>query len=100
MVTFLQVDKKLLNTVKGSIRQGFSWATREGPLCEERKCLHFSCFVPGVTCRSCSLQIRQPTMRSCCIGHAACRALILEEGPEVQEGQASLAFCLSSRTRV
>jgi U5 small nuclear ribonucleoprotein component len=35
--TVLQVDKKLLNTVKGSIRQGFSWATREGPLCEERK---------------------------------------------------------------
>jgi hypothetical protein len=38
---FQQVDKKLLNTVKGSIRQGFSWATREGPLCEERK-LHSS----------------------------------------------------------
>ena len=35
----LQVDKKLLNTVKESIRQGFSWATREGPLCEERKCI-------------------------------------------------------------
>ncbi len=32
-----QVDKKRLNTVKESIRQGFSWATREGPLCEERK---------------------------------------------------------------
>merc|ERR1712000_644008 len=30
-----EVDKKLLNTVKESIRQGFSWATREGPLCEE-----------------------------------------------------------------
>ncbi|CAI6090378.1 unnamed protein product [Clonostachys chloroleuca] len=28
-------EKKLLNTVKESIRQGFSWATREGPLCEE-----------------------------------------------------------------
>lgn len=35
-----EVDKKLLNTVKESIRQGFSWATREGPLCEERKFLH------------------------------------------------------------
>lgn len=34
-----QVDKKLLTTVKESIRQGFSWATREGPLCEERMCL-------------------------------------------------------------
>ncbi|KXX75572.1 Pre-mRNA-splicing factor cwf10 [Madurella mycetomatis] len=30
-----EVDKKRLNTVKESIRQGFSWATREGPLCEE-----------------------------------------------------------------
>lgn len=33
-----QVDKKLLGTVRDSIRQGFSWGTREGPLCEERKC--------------------------------------------------------------
>lgn len=32
-----QVDKKLLGTVRESIRQGFSWGTREGPLCEERK---------------------------------------------------------------
>lgn len=32
-----QVDKKLLGTVRDSIRQGFSWGTREGPLCEERK---------------------------------------------------------------
>ncbi|KAH6853902.1 P-loop containing nucleoside triphosphate hydrolase protein [Chaetomium sp. MPI-CAGE-AT-0009] len=30
-----EVDKKRLNTVKESIRQGFSWAAREGPLCEE-----------------------------------------------------------------
>ncbi|KAI9886198.1 MAG: Cyclin-dependent kinases regulatory subunit (Cell division control protein cks1) [Watsoniomyces obsoletus] len=30
-----QVDKKLLSTVRDSLRQGFSWATREGPLCEE-----------------------------------------------------------------
>lgn len=30
-----EVDKKRLNTVKESIRQGFSWAVREGPLCEE-----------------------------------------------------------------
>lgn len=34
-----QVDKRLLNTVKEPIRQGFSWATREGPLCEERECI-------------------------------------------------------------
>ena len=33
----IQVDKKTLNAVRESIRQGFSWATREGPLCEERK---------------------------------------------------------------
>ena len=32
-----QVDKKLLNTVRDTLRQGFSWGTREGPLCEERK---------------------------------------------------------------
>ncbi|PSR80382.1 P-loop containing nucleoside triphosphate hydrolase protein [Coniella lustricola] len=30
-----EVDKRLLNTVKEPIRQGFSWASREGPLCEE-----------------------------------------------------------------
>lgn len=34
-----EVDKKLLNSVRESIKQGFSWATREGPLCEERKFL-------------------------------------------------------------
>lgn len=32
-----QVDKKLVATVRDTIRQGFSWGTREGPLCEERK---------------------------------------------------------------
>jgi len=30
-----EVDKKILNTVKESLKQGFSWAAREGPLCEE-----------------------------------------------------------------
>lgn len=30
-----KVDKKLLMTVRDTIRQGFSWGTREGPLCEE-----------------------------------------------------------------
>ncbi|KAK7632590.1 116 kda u5 small nuclear ribonucleoprotein-like protein component [Phyllosticta citricarpa] len=29
------VDQKLLRSVRDTIRQGFSWATREGPLCEE-----------------------------------------------------------------
>ncbi|KAF3938478.1 hypothetical protein ABW19_dt0204373 [Dactylella cylindrospora] len=30
-----EVDKKLLNMVRDSIKQGFAWGTREGPLCEE-----------------------------------------------------------------
>jgi U5 small nuclear ribonucleoprotein component len=30
-----EVDKKTLLSVKESIKQGFQWATREGPLCEE-----------------------------------------------------------------
>ncbi|KAF8633597.1 hypothetical protein AX15_001389 [Amanita polypyramis BW_CC] len=30
-----QVDKKLLGTVKEHIKQGFQWAAREGPLCDE-----------------------------------------------------------------
>ncbi|KZF26042.1 U5 small nuclear ribonucleo protein component [Xylona heveae TC161] len=30
-----EVDKKLLGTVRDTIRQGFNWGTREGPLCEE-----------------------------------------------------------------
>lgn len=30
-----EVDKALLNSCKSSIVQGFQWATREGPLCEE-----------------------------------------------------------------
>lgn len=34
-----QVDKKMLGSVRDSITQGFSWGTREGPLCEERKYL-------------------------------------------------------------
>lgn len=30
-----EVDKSMLNMCKSSIVQGFQWATREGPLCEE-----------------------------------------------------------------
>ncbi|KAL3124898.1 hypothetical protein niasHT_001791 [Heterodera trifolii] len=30
-----EVDKELLKTVRESVIQGFQWATREGPLCEE-----------------------------------------------------------------
>jgi hypothetical protein len=33
----LQVDKKLLYSVKESIKQGFQWGCREGPLCDERE---------------------------------------------------------------
>ncbi|KAI1813417.1 P-loop containing nucleoside triphosphate hydrolase protein [Poronia punctata] len=33
--TLADVDKTLLRSVRETIRQGFSWATREGPLCEE-----------------------------------------------------------------
>lgn len=32
-----QVDKKLLYSVKESIKQGFQWGCREGPLCDERE---------------------------------------------------------------
>ena len=35
-----QVDKKLLRDVRSSVVQGFSWGTREGPLCEERTSPH------------------------------------------------------------
>ncbi|KRX56036.1 U5 small nuclear ribonucleoprotein component [Trichinella sp. T9] len=31
-----EVDKSLLNSIRESVVQGFQWATREGPLCEER----------------------------------------------------------------
>ncbi|KAJ3007597.1 U5 small nuclear ribonucleoprotein component [Thoreauomyces humboldtii] len=30
-----ETDKKLLESVRDSIKQGFQWATREGPLCDE-----------------------------------------------------------------
>ncbi|KAK7202953.1 P-loop containing nucleoside triphosphate hydrolase protein [Myxozyma melibiosi] len=30
-----EVDKKLLNSIRESVKQGFQWAVREGPLCEE-----------------------------------------------------------------
>ncbi|KAK9470257.1 P-loop containing nucleoside triphosphate hydrolase protein [Dipodascopsis tothii] len=30
-----EVDKKLLGLVRESVKQGFQWAVREGPLCEE-----------------------------------------------------------------
>ena len=31
-----EVDTKLLTSVKESIKQGFQWGAREGPLCDER----------------------------------------------------------------
>jgi len=36
------VDKKLLYNVKESIKQGFQWGCREGPLCDERASLILS----------------------------------------------------------
>lgn len=30
-----EIDQKLLRGVRDTLKQGFSWATREGPLCEE-----------------------------------------------------------------
>lgn len=35
----LTTDKKLLFSVKESMKQGFKWGTREGPLSDERKSL-------------------------------------------------------------
>lgn len=37
-----QIDKKLLGSVKEHIKQGFQWAAREGPLCDERQCSLFA----------------------------------------------------------
>ena len=44
-----QVDKKLLNTVRDTLRQGFSWGTREGPLCEERTHFPYTPLLPRAT---------------------------------------------------
>ena len=33
-----EVDTKLLGSARESIKQGFQWGTREGPLCDEREC--------------------------------------------------------------
>ncbi|KAJ3182860.1 U5 small nuclear ribonucleoprotein component [Gaertneriomyces sp. JEL0708] len=30
-----ETDKKLLDNIRDSVKQGFQWATREGPLCDE-----------------------------------------------------------------
>jgi U5 small nuclear ribonucleoprotein component len=37
LICSLQVDTKLLTSVRESIKQGFQWGTREGPLCDERE---------------------------------------------------------------
>lgn len=34
-----EVDRALLLSVKESIKQGFQWGTREGPICDERESL-------------------------------------------------------------
>jgi U5 small nuclear ribonucleoprotein component len=46
LIVGMQVDKKLLGTVKEHIKQGFQWGAREGPLCDERTfqlCTALSC---------------------------------------------------------
>lgn len=45
-----QVDKKLALTVRDGIQQGFSWGTREGPLCEERMYCILSYLPPFPLC--------------------------------------------------
>jgi len=30
-----EVDKQLLTTIRDSVKQGFQWGAREGPLCDE-----------------------------------------------------------------
>jgi U5 small nuclear ribonucleoprotein component len=32
-----EVDGKLLESIRDGVKQGFKWATREGPLCDERE---------------------------------------------------------------
>ena len=51
-----EVDKATLGTTRGSIVQGFKWATREGPLCEEP--------VRGVKCKLLDATLAtQPVLR-------------------------------------
>ena len=63
----LQVDTKLLGNVRESVKQGFQWGTREGPLCDERECAlcprrqalltrvsHSRGQVPDTRCQSCA----------------------------------------------
>lgn len=52
-----EVDKNLLSSVKESLVQGFQWAAREGPLCEERKtkfCNNLQ--LPGFSYPECEIQ--------------------------------------------
>lgn len=53
----LQVDKALLGSVKDSIVQGFQWGTREGPLCDERKCWN-QCLLGRLAFRCCIFPCR------------------------------------------
>lgn len=38
-----EVDKKMLYSVRDTVKQGFQWGTREGPLCDERKLINLAC---------------------------------------------------------
>ncbi|ORY57172.1 P-loop containing nucleoside triphosphate hydrolase protein [Pseudomassariella vexata] len=64
-----EVDKSLLKTVRETIRQGFSWAAREGPLCEERKLVHLSLLyllpfrlLHSAFCMDCIARTRPPSI--------------------------------------
>ena len=60
-----QVDTKLLTSVRESVKQGFQWGTREGPLCDERElacpvlvkkltpCSHPRGQIPSSRCQPC-----------------------------------------------
>jgi U5 small nuclear ribonucleoprotein component len=43
-----EVDKMLLGGVRESVVQGFQWAAREGPLCEERKRILSHPYILGI----------------------------------------------------
>lgn len=77
-----EVDQKVLRSVRETMKQGFQWATREGPLCEEP--------IRGVKFRVVDMQLANdaiqrgggqiiPTMRR------ACYASLLRSGSRLME---------------
>lgn len=77
-----EVDQRTLKTIRDSMKQGFQWATREGPLCEEP--------IRGVKFRICDVELADdailrgggqiiPTARR------ACYASFLRAGARLME---------------